>query len=140
MEPIGEVAAAGTSASVAGYSFSDKMPLTGTGFYRLKMSDIDGRYTYSPVRSVSIGNSGNTVYSLYPNPASGSTWLNSSSHLPEHITVITTDNNGREISHRNYTLSSGAPARINIAGVATGLYFLKITSGKSSSTQKLVVQ
>jgi hypothetical protein len=42
-------------------------PLFGNNFYRLKQEDIDGRYEYSPIRSVQQQFLGRTVIS--PNPA-----------------------------------------------------------------------
>ncbi len=49
------------------YSFIDKYPANGVAYYRLKMIDIDGTFTYSGVKFV---NNKLVVISVYPNPAS----------------------------------------------------------------------
>ena len=53
------------------YSFSYGQP-DGKGYYRLKMVDIDGRYTYSPMLNI-LNNCGKAVNGLqvYPNPSAG---------------------------------------------------------------------
>jgi hypothetical protein len=40
----------------------------GRSYYRLKMADLDGKFTYSPVRTLTIGCAGQTQLSIYPNP------------------------------------------------------------------------
>ena len=62
---IGEVPARG--AGVA-YSFTDKQPGEGTAFYRLRMVDTDGAFTYSNVVAIKAVVSGGLLSELYPNP------------------------------------------------------------------------
>ncbi|MCG2614659.1 choice-of-anchor D domain-containing protein [Terrimonas sp. NA20] len=52
---------------VFSYQFVHQMPQSGTNYYRLKMVDIDGSFTYSPVRELVV--SASTVLQVYPNPA-----------------------------------------------------------------------
>jgi hypothetical protein len=52
--PIGSVAAAGNSHSPTNYSFADDGPGQNKNFYRLKQSDLDGRFTYSGVRLITF--------------------------------------------------------------------------------------
>ena len=40
----------------------------GRFYYRLKMADRDGRFTYSPVKTLTMGCAGQTQLSIYPNP------------------------------------------------------------------------
>ncbi len=49
------------------YRFEHNTPQAGTNYYRLKMVDIDGTFTYSPVREVVMKVS--TMLQVYPNPA-----------------------------------------------------------------------
>ena len=50
------------------YSFIDQHPLAGTDFYRLKMMDADGKFTYSKVVAIKM-NSKNVRLQIFPNPA-----------------------------------------------------------------------
>jgi len=52
---IGVVAAAGNSNTPLDYTFSDLAPGKVSNYYRLKQSDLDGRFTYSPVRLLNFG-------------------------------------------------------------------------------------
>ncbi len=51
-ETIGRVAAAGSSRAERWYEFSDDEPLDGVCYYRLRMVDTDGTFSFSPVRQV----------------------------------------------------------------------------------------
>jgi hypothetical protein len=56
------------------YSLTDKNPNYGINYYRLKMNDKDGKYTYSPIRTVNFTKGGLFV-SVAPNPASSFTTI-----------------------------------------------------------------
>ena len=58
----------GTSSSPITYEFNDLNTIRGISQYRLKQVDIDGKFVYSPVRSVrGDGQKGKTI--VYPNPS-----------------------------------------------------------------------
>ncbi len=73
-EKIDEVDGAGNSNAVLHYKTTDTQPLVGTSYYRLKQTDFDGKYSYSPVRVVNQGSKGMNpeqdieLLSLSPNP------------------------------------------------------------------------
>lgn len=51
---IGSVAAAGYAREAISYVFIDEEAPTGDVFYRLRQADLDGSYTYSPIRQVNL--------------------------------------------------------------------------------------
>ncbi len=51
---IGSVPAAGNSSLPSNYSFVDPSPLNGTNYYRLKETDLDGKFMYSIIRSLNF--------------------------------------------------------------------------------------
>ncbi len=55
----------GTNARSATYDFVDNEPTAGTNAYRLRMLDLDGSHTYSPVATA---NARGFDWSVYPNP------------------------------------------------------------------------
>lgn len=57
----------GTKYSKTNYSDVDSKPFAGTSYYRLKQTDFDGEYSYSPI--VSVNSSPINGISLYPNPS-----------------------------------------------------------------------
>lgn len=67
-EKIGEQAAGGST----DYGFIDLDVVAGEKyFYRLKIIDRDGQFTYSGVLALNKATAGNTSYSVYPNPVNG---------------------------------------------------------------------
>ncbi len=84
-ESIGTVPASGNSSSILKYSYSD--PMIGSNnilYYRLRMVDLDGKYTYSSVSVVRISpRESESRLITYPNPvenvlhiSSPAAWLN----------------------------------------------------------------
>lgn len=67
-QTIGMVAAAGTSVQVQHYSFTDKEPLVGKNYYRLKVMDLDGRISYSVIVGIQFVNDGAARLAVFPNP------------------------------------------------------------------------
>lgn len=65
---IGNVSASGNSNSIKNYSFTHTNPKIGTNYYRLKMMDVDGKFTYSPTVAVRLNNK-QTELLIHPNPA-----------------------------------------------------------------------
>jgi hypothetical protein len=66
MQYLGRVAAAGNSALILDYSFTDDSPLSGFNFYQLKMVDIDNRFQMSRVVEVYFEDA--VSFTVYPNP------------------------------------------------------------------------
>lgn len=49
------------------YAFTDPKPNAGIAYYRLKQTDLNGAYTYSPVQK--LNRQASATISIYPNPA-----------------------------------------------------------------------
>lgn len=62
-EAIGGMQAAGNSNSLRTYTNYDSSPLDGIGYYRIKQVDLDGKFTYTPIRSVMCQESGKALVS-----------------------------------------------------------------------------
>ncbi|MEI9945338.1 MAG: hypothetical protein WDN26_14120 [Chitinophagaceae bacterium] len=67
---IGTVKGAGNSSGRIDYSYTDKRPLEGTSYYRIRQTDIDGRSTVSLTRPVERELNKNRI-SMYPIPNTG---------------------------------------------------------------------
>lgn len=121
--PIASIPAKNTAAS---YAYSDPVYTSGTLYYRLKMIDIDGRFTYSSI--VALTN--NTVgVSLFPNPASDVIYI--STTVATTATII--DMTGRTL--KTIGIAGGITQPFDIHDLAPGLYCIKIANGQ---TQRFV--
>lgn len=75
-EKIEEIDGAGNSNQILKYKTMDDAPLPGVSYYRLKQTDFDGKFTYSPLRAINRGaetisdEPGIEVRSFGPNPFS----------------------------------------------------------------------
>ena len=136
---LGAVAAADNNASVSNYQYTDPHPRTGNNFYRLRMADIDGSATYSPIVEVSLTGSQSTL-GVYPNPAAtaGSVFVS----LPSsgHAALLTLVSILGETVQQLQLAQGATQVQVGLKGVAPGVYTLVWTDGSNRQTQTLVVK
>ncbi len=115
------------------YSYTDKNPLDGINYYRIRENAINGTNTFSPVVKVVFNDNG--VISLYPNPANNTVTIKG---LNKNINAVIkiTDMQGREISSQNFTQSSSAT--LNIRALAQGTYFVQVAQQDKIVRLKLI--
>jgi trimeric autotransporter adhesin len=134
-QSLASIAAAGNSNNHLAYTAYDNLPLNGTGYYRIKEVDIDGRLQVSVVRPVNF----DAAYSITvaPNPA-------------KNFIVITMDRINNAASTIQFFNTAGnivftqktnlSKININTAAFARGLYFIKITNAGEVAVQKVLLQ
>lgn len=122
------------------FNYLDAAPLKGKNFYRLKMTDADGRVSYSPVVLVSNGEGGLEFVGLYPSVVHDKTALSISSDRPAVIEIALTDMSGRIISKSKHTITAGSGLiNIDCSKLAAGMYNITaITENAVGTTIRLV--
>jgi len=135
---IANVKAAGNSQTVRRYTITDKMPLQGTGYYRLRQTDIDGNVTHSEIKAVQFDRNRSASVLLYPNPAKDRIALVTDAFDgPVRYEIISASG----ASVLNGTIANPqAETGINISVLKSGNYFIKLTDGNSSATTRFVVR
>lgn len=119
------------------YSFVHTYPSNGKNYYRLKMNDADGRYTYSPIRTVTFDDKSKTQVILMPNPVSGDALLYMSTGF-KASDVKMYDAAGSLV--KQWKLNAGsAQLRISTYGLANGIYTIEVT-GTGKTTTRMVVR
>ncbi len=114
------------------YDFYDQHPLSGTGYYRLKLIDKDGSFTYSEVRKVVFV--GQTIVSVYPNPARNFVTV---SGLTGKSLIKLVDATGRVLQ----IITTSSPSeKINVSQLVKGVYNLVIISNKGGSITRKIVR
>lgn len=106
-------------------------------YYRLRQEDLDGSFSYSPLRQVTIDTP--TSWTLSPNPANSSSSLNWPQAPFAVAKVSLTDLNGRLIQAYP-EWQPDLPLPIDLQRVPTGIYVIRIQTEKTSHSQRLVVQ
>ena len=138
---IGSVAAAGNSALQIFYTYNDQQYLNAGAdvlFYRLQLNDIDGKFNYSQVQSVTL-NSPTTVLKIYPNPVHDQLSILFSTHSSEAAALKITDNNGRQVYQQKYSgTNSSRLQSINVSVFAKGTYFVQLITPSETKTTKFV--
>jgi len=116
------------------YSLTDLQPLSGLNFYRLKMTDIDGSFRYSPIRKINFDNAGDD-FSIYPNPVSGGKiYISSTANISSAMLF---DAAGRLIK---LFATTGRSNTLDVNGIAKGTYQLKIFTENATYTEKIIIQ
>lgn len=124
---IGATKATANTPFTTNYAFTDYLPLTSSNYYRLKMIDNDGKFTYSPVRMVS--NNTTSFVSVYPNPATDHLKIQIESEKKCSFQVLILSGDGKLLLSNSFMASEGINFQsINISTLPKGSYLLKILS------------
>ncbi|NML66830.1 hypothetical protein HHL22_16615 [Hymenobacter sp. RP-2-7] len=140
---VGQVAAAGSSATTRQYSLRDSeaASLTGTLYYRLRQLDRDGTATLSQVVALA-GSAPRASFSLYPNPvAAAVVTLGASGNLPLGAVAHLYSSLGQPLHHSAAAAEGQATLALPTAGLAPGFYYvvLRDAAGQVLTTQRLQV-
>lgn len=134
----GTLAAAGNSISTQEYAFEDATPITTPiTYYRLKMVDADGSFSYSEIRKVERTLT-NGAIAVYPSPTSGTFYITipEGQEIPAHLEL--TDITGKVWLMQEITLNAHIPVKLEFPSKASsGLYFLSVLCNGKTSLVKL---
>lgn len=137
---VTRVKGAGNSTNVLTYAATDANPYAGLSYYRLKQTDLDGKFEYFPIRAV---NSGKPLVaaSVFPNPVGlgGKLQLGLAGQEGD-VSVTVYDQVGRQCFQTQY--ASGAAPEIAVGEFAKsgGLYIVRIRQANAVTHQRIVVQ
>lgn len=140
-QDVAMVFANGNSDVKQNYGYSDALNTDTKGvlYYRLKMVDVDGKFQYSEVRLVRIGDKQEEVkVSVYPNPVVNevrvtvpATWQN------QNVSIDLFNINGQLVKHAAVS-RSGQTETLNVNGLVAGMYVVKVSNGTESAIQRIV--
>jgi hypothetical protein len=135
-EKIGWVDAATPSSAVNVYQFTDHNPRRGINYYRLNQYDWDGKFDYSPVRTI-IFNDNHFSVIVTPNPAKEFLYIEIQT-LQDFSDISLIDIAGRVV------LTARIPAtdlitNLSIDKLSPGTYTLVVESGVERFTERLVI-
>lgn len=135
----GTIQASGNSSIKKEYSFTDKAAakLSDKVLYRLKMVDMDGKYTYSKTESIALNcNTSNII--IYPNPVfDGKIYTEvKTSGAITGFTSTLYDLSGKKIlsSSTNSTFDY-----IDVSQIPNGIYIINVTDLAGLNTKRLKV-
>ena len=137
---VTRVKGAANSSNLLTYVATDANPYAGLSYYRLKQTDLDGKFVYFPIKAVNSDKQA-VVASLFPNPVS----LNGQLQLglggqDGDVSVTVYDQIGRQCFQTKY--ASGAVPDIAVSNFtrSSGLYVVQISQGNTITRQRIVVR
>ncbi len=136
---IGKVAAHTGNAMLKNYSLVDNPTAIRSAvfYYRLRMTDTDGAYRHSEIRSVALDREEKWNVTVYPNPvSSGSVKLIVYNGNADTVSLL--DISGRKQPVAVKTGAAGT-AEFSVDSLIAGIYFLEISSAGRTIRKKLVI-
>lgn len=127
--PLVAIEGAGNTNSTSHYSWTDKNPLSGDSYYRIKQTDYDGRKDYSDIKSLNIA--ANKI-ELYPNPTSDLLNIKSENTIDKSEIMVLNSFGQNVTTHITIRNSN----QIDVSLLPTGFYAI-IVNGNSTKFQKL---
>ena len=132
-ENIGQTIAIGNTKAQRDYAFIDAQPFAGLNYYRLKMVDLDGSFSYSKIIAIDNDRTHILTIKVFPNPASNQLII-------EHRNILgglnfsITDINGRK--YRIKSAQNGEQTAFDVTSLPNGLYFIECRNKMDKMTMK----
>lgn len=125
---INTQAAAGNSSVKRSYTTTDANLSAKTVYYRIKETDYDGRFTWSPVITFNLDEPAQTAATAYPNPFTDNLSLQYKSSQNEVAVVRLVDQAGRTVKNTTWTLRKGTNIiqLDNVEKLQTGFYVMEL--------------
>lgn len=118
------------------YTTTHYQPQSGANYYRLKMLDKDGNFSYSKTATVNF--SGKTGLAIYPNPVKSTLTAELYSLQSEIVHVQIIDVAGRVIQSKNVSTKTGNNVfQLNTNNLSKGSYFI-IVDGETKEVRQFI--
>ena len=139
---IGFINGAGTSNTEKKYSITDRNIRKGVDyFYKLKQVDLDGHFAYSTTERGKINEDGQFGFVVSPNPVSKELTVLLNGLVKEKFNIVLVDMFGRNISSTQYDNDvSGRIVKLDMSGLAAGMYIIKVIQDNKLLYQKVMKQ
>jgi hypothetical protein len=111
---------------------------SGVIYFRVKQIDVDGRFVYTPIKSVRLDTKG-LIVGVYPNPIKSQ--ANVTFDLAENMDVLITinDASGKQVFvSQVQAFKGGNINRVDMGKYAVGTYMLKVQAGTEVKSMPIV--
>ncbi|MFN0188248.1 MAG: T9SS type A sorting domain-containing protein, partial [Bacteroidia bacterium] len=145
-EKIEEINGAGNSSQLLKYKTMDYQPLSGVSYYRLKQTDYDGKFSYSPLRAVNRGAESISedpaieVRSFGPNPFTDQFNVEYNLTQSGETSIMIFNMSGQVVfeTNKNDDLGNNSFIYTDDKNLPPANYILQIINGKEKVTKKIV--
>lgn len=137
---IGTVKAAGSHATTS-YRFVDANPAglaNNKIFYRLKMTDNDGKSSHSKIVFVTLLRDQQT-FSVFPNTVKDNLFIRYNTSSTGNAGISITDQAGRRVYNRQLSIQQvNNQYNIDVSKLNAGLYYIRLITSQGTMTSKFV--
>ncbi len=134
-ETVNTVDGAGNSNTHLSYSTFDNKPYSGVSYYRLKQTDFDGQFKYSPIKRVQLIYFSTESIEVYPNPTSNLITVSGIISALNEIQIINAL--GQDVTNlTTVSKTSESTVLIDLSQLAKGIYYLKTKTTTNSVYKK----
>jgi hypothetical protein len=139
--PIATIPAAGNSTALIDYAYTDKSPLSGQSYYRLRQTDYNGNSTISNIAAVNLVSV--ETLAIYPNPAQQQINISLPAFsIPTEINIY--DITGRKVFHQTYAPNDSGNNQLiplnSLGSLPRGTYIVNASTTESSYNEKLILE
>ena len=138
---VAQVAASQSADETHNYSYNDYLGSVNSSvvYYRLKMVDVNGKFAYSKIVSVRLGEPV-TKISVYPNPASDYAILSLYTEKQTTAMMRVMDDAGKQISYKSFTVNTGNNSIVidQLSSLPKGMYVVQVIFNNTLYNQKLI--
>jgi hypothetical protein len=125
----------GEADTVSQYTTNDENPYNGLSYYRLRVTDPDGKQSYSSIRSVNFENKLSGL-SIYPNPATNYIRIELPNDGDYQVTLL--NSSGQRIN--NTIVRNSHQVELNVSDLKSGIYYFHIHHGEKIELLKFVIK
>ena len=123
-ETITTTHGAGNSSRIIRYSETDPNPHIGVSYYRLKQTDLDGKYNFSPIKSLQIESLNNYSTIPFPNPTNNQIFIENKRLKLGDITIYNTIGENITLLTQPIIVNE-MKFQIDLSNFKTGIYYIK---------------
>ncbi|HWK08235.1 MAG TPA: T9SS type A sorting domain-containing protein [Puia sp.] len=136
---IGVVDGAPGTTATEEYQYTDASPASDKNYYRIQVTDLAGRQTYSAIVLIDRSGSQNT-FGIYPNPAGRAFTIRLGEPGSPVISVAISDLTGKTVWSQSCH-TSGNLIPVTLSGILVpGIYFVRLTDNGQTQMGKLLIR
>lgn len=118
------------------YDYFDRNPSVGINYYRLKIVDLDGKFSYSPIEIIRVKDG--IITELYPNPSDKEVYLRMKN--TDNVAIKAYQLNGEELPIKFSVINNNILKINSIEPPKTGIYLIQITNKTETRVLKWMVR
>jgi hypothetical protein len=139
--PLGQVSAIESDAFSQQYSFEDIAPANGLNYYRLKMVDTNGQYSYSGIITIRTDIKELQI-SATPNPFIDHVVITIQSSTDETANLRVYNGDGKLVWRKTTYVTAGTNVQYfnELQTLPKGVYYIKVNKGNTTAEFKMIKQ